>query len=212
MGGDKAGEGSRHAVPRRRSGDGRGLATTGDAAVSEDGSRWRLLLIDDERSHRERLARELEGFGHEAATASTSAGALAKLRAKRPDWVCVEPFLPESSWFRCLHSLAEFTALGRWLVITAFPSSSLAAEAMELGAREVLTKPVTGAELLAACRGAASQRTPVDAIDLSLAHLEWEHLNKVLRLCDGNVSEASRYLGIPRQSLYNKLRKMPRIP
>jgi two-component system response regulator RegA len=211
MGGGELGEVSSDAA-RKRCDASNGAATTVADATNACASRWRLLLIDDERYHRDRLARELEALGHETVSARTFAGALAKLRMNPPDWVCVEPFLPESTWYRCLQSLSKCATERRWVVITGFASSSLAAEAMKLGALEVLTKPVTGSELLAACHGAAASRAPEDEIDLSLASLEWEHLNKVLRLCAGNVSEASRRLGIPRQSLYNKLRKVPRVP
>lgn len=40
-----------------------------------------------------------------------------------------------------------------------------------------------------------------------LARAEWEHIQRVLADCDGNVSEAARRLGILRQSLQRRLRK-----
>ena len=46
----------------------------------------------------------------------------------------------------------------------------------------------------------------------SLARAEWEHINRVLSDCGGNISEAARQLGIHRRSLQRKLRKhAPRI-
>jgi two-component system response regulator RegA len=41
----------------------------------------------------------------------------------------------------------------------------------------------------------------------TLARAEWEHIQRVLLDCDGNVSEAARRLGILRQSLQRRLRK-----
>jgi two-component system response regulator RegA len=43
----------------------------------------------------------------------------------------------------------------------------------------------------------------------SLARVEWEHLNRVLTDCDGNISEAARQLGLHRRSLQRKLAKHP---
>ena len=41
----------------------------------------------------------------------------------------------------------------------------------------------------------------------TLARAEWEHIQRVLLDCNGNVSEAARRLGILRQSLQRRLRK-----
>ena len=43
----------------------------------------------------------------------------------------------------------------------------------------------------------------------SLARVEWEHIQRVLADCDGNVSQAARLLGIHRRSLQRKLSKFP---
>jgi two-component system response regulator RegA len=43
----------------------------------------------------------------------------------------------------------------------------------------------------------------------SLARVEWEHINRVLADCEGNVSKAARALGIHRRSLQRKLSRFP---
>ena len=43
----------------------------------------------------------------------------------------------------------------------------------------------------------------------SLARLEWEHINRVLAECDGNISAAAKKLGIHRRTLQRKLYKYP---
>ena len=43
----------------------------------------------------------------------------------------------------------------------------------------------------------------------SLARVEWEHIQRVLADCQGNVSQAARLLGIHRRSLQRKLSKDP---
>jgi two-component system response regulator RegA len=43
----------------------------------------------------------------------------------------------------------------------------------------------------------------------SLARAEWEHINRVLSDCGGNISDAARRLGIHPRSLQLKLRKYP---
>jgi len=44
---------------------------------------------------------------------------------------------------------------------------------------------------------------------LSVNRLEWEHIQKVLAECEGNVSETARKLGMHRRTLQRKLAKRP---
>jgi two-component system response regulator RegA len=43
----------------------------------------------------------------------------------------------------------------------------------------------------------------------SLARAEWEHINRVLTECDGNIRQAARLLGLHRRTLQRKLAKYP---
>lgn len=43
----------------------------------------------------------------------------------------------------------------------------------------------------------------------SLARTEWEHINRVLTDCGGNISEAARKLGLHRRTLQRKLKTLP---
>ena len=43
----------------------------------------------------------------------------------------------------------------------------------------------------------------------SLARVEWEHIQRVMTECQGNVSQAARVLGLHRRSLQRKLSKYP---
>jgi two-component system response regulator RegA len=44
---------------------------------------------------------------------------------------------------------------------------------------------------------------------LALRRLEWEHIQRVLTECDGNISETARRLGMHRRTLQRKLSKHP---
>ena len=43
----------------------------------------------------------------------------------------------------------------------------------------------------------------------SLARVEWEHIQRVLADCGGNISQAAKLLGLHRRSLQRKLAKYP---
>jgi two-component system response regulator RegA len=46
---------------------------------------------------------------------------------------------------------------------------------------------------------------------MSLDRVEWEHINRVLMDCQGNISEAARVLRIHRRSLQRKLARYPPV-
>jgi ActR/RegA family two-component response regulator len=64
----------------------------------------------------------------------------------------------------------------------------------------------TGSEQ--AARYLAATPSPTFAVP-SLARVEWEHIQRVLADCGGNLSQAARLLGIHRRSLQRKLWKDP---
>jgi two-component system response regulator RegA len=103
------------------------------------------------------------------------------------------------------------------VVVTGYGSIATAVEAVKLGARDYLTKPSNADQILAAFdaepepaaagTAAATDELPYEVP--SLARLEWEHIARVLRECNGNVSKAARVLGMHRRTLQYKLAKFP---
>lgn len=83
------------------------------------------------------------------------------------------------------------------------------AASLQLGATSYLTKPVDADQILAAFDNEPrSEKRPVPSAQ-PLARVEWEHIQRVLADCDGNVSQAARSLGLHRRSLQRKLSKNP---
>ncbi len=85
-----------------------------------------------------------------------------------------------------------------------------AVEAIKLGATHYLAKPADADEIVAAfSRDSGNAAVPVEAKPLPLSRLEWEHIQKVLTECGGNISETARRLGMHRRTLQRKLVKRP---
>jgi two-component system response regulator RegA len=131
--------------------------------------------------------------------------------------------MPGPSGLELVRALKQLEPAMRILVLTGYGSIATAVEAMKLGASSYLTKPADADEILRALgaeqpgdRGAAAAHEAAedgdvegDAATPSLARAEWEHINRVLSDCGGNISEAARRLGIHRRSLQRKLQKYP---
>jgi two-component system response regulator RegA len=98
------------------------------------------------------------------------------------------------------------------VVLTGFGSIATALEAVRLGARDYLTKPVEPDQILLALRGerdrsGAPPETEVEPA--SLDRVEWEHIQRVLADTGNNITRAAKLLGIDRRSLQRKLAKYP---
>ncbi|RIL07566.1 MAG: two-component system response regulator, partial [Proteobacteria bacterium] len=106
-----------------------------------------------------------------------------------------------------LDLLGEISALSKAkvVVLTGYGSIATAVEAVKLGAVNYLTKPVNADTVLAAFEKSAPSRVEIP----DLAQVEWEHIQRVVNEYNGNISRASKVLGLHRRSLQRKLAKNP---
>jgi two-component system response regulator RegA len=65
------------------------------------------------------------------------------------------------------------------------------------------------ADLILAAFDGVDSGMPAVASAQPLARVEWEHIQRVLTDCNGNLSQAARLLGLHRRSLQRKLSKNP---
>jgi len=169
-----------------------------------------LLVVEDDGVFRERLARALQARGFEVG----EVGSLAELRVavaeEPPEFAVVDLRLPDGSGLEAVKLLIEAEASTRIVVLTGYGSIATALEAIRLGASHYLTKPATADDVTAGFARADAPLPVGSPEDVpSLARVEWEHINRVLTDCGGNVSQAARLLGLHRRSLQRKLAKFP---
>jgi two-component system response regulator RegA len=170
-----------------------------------------VLVVDDDEVFRHRLARALSERGLEVSTAGDFVSAVAAARADPPELAIVDLRMPGRSGLELVQELRKLDPATRILVLTGYGSIATAVEAIKLGAVHYLSKPADADEILAAL-GGVEATLPGQAAAVStptLARAEWEHINRVLADCVGNISEAARRLGLHRRSLQRKLAKYP---
>jgi len=171
-----------------------------------------ILLVDDEVHFRDRLARALERRGHLVLAAGGYDEALVVLAQERPDFAVVDLRMPGPSGLEVVKvALARLPTL-KIVVLTGYGSIATATEAIRLGAVNYLPKPADADEILAAFgqSGEATLGETAEGLSTpSLARAEWEHINRVLTDCGGNISEAAKRLQLHRRTLQRKLDKYP---
>lgn len=171
-----------------------------------------MLIVDDDEILRERLARAFRDRGMEVRTASNYDDAMAAARAESPELAVVDLRMPGKNGLEVVRDLKAIDQHTRIVVLTGYGSIATAVDAVRLGATYYLPKPADADDIIAAFRrgDAPPLEAPVSEHHVpSLARAEWEHINRVLSDCNGNISEAARRLKLHRRSLQRKLQKYP---
>jgi two-component system response regulator RegA len=171
-----------------------------------------ILVVDDDEVYRTRLARAFVERGYEVRTAHDFDSALGLAKDESPEFAVLDLKMPGKSGLELVQALREIDPATKMVVLTGYGSIATAIDAVRLGATYYLSKPADADDIVAAfARGEAPPLAPPDTEYRapSLARAEWEHINRVLSDCGGNISEAARRLGIHRRSLQRKLQKYP---
>ena len=169
-----------------------------------------LLIVDDDEVFCEVLSDALSDRGYKVATASTIQDGLEQAAQLEPEYAVIDLRLGHESGLVLAEQLHKLDENTRIVILTGYASVATAVEAIKLGAVHYLTKPADADEILAALHkeeGDAS--VPLSASPLTVKRLEWEHLQKVLGECGGNISAAARTLRMHRRTLQRKLAKRP---
>lgn len=173
----------------------------------------KLLIVDDDIDFAAALARAMKKRGFEVAMAHDAYAAATVAAGFAPSHAVVDLKLPSESGLAVVARLAAQAPAPAIVVLTGYASIATAVEAVRLGARHYLAKPADADEILAALlRDAPDAALEISPEPLSVARLEWEHIQKVLNAHDGNISATARALKMHRRTLQRKLEKKPPRP
>ena len=90
------------------------------------------------------------------------------------------------------------------VLITAYADVSLAVRGLKRGAADFITKPWDNDDLLRKLKDVLDLQDEVATLD----EMEADHIRRTLDRVHGNLSKAAELLGITRQTLYNKMKKL----
>ena len=180
-----------------------------------------LMIVDDDYRFRERLGRSLSRRGYEVHTFADGASAIEHARLNSAELALVDLRLQGEWGLNIVAELLTVDPETRVVVLTAYGSIATAIEAVRLGAKNYLQKPVGVEEIERALlqdfeeveadigkeRSTVQNNEPIEVP--SLAKVEWEYINRVLTECGGNIRKTAAALGMHRRTLQRKLSKYP---
>ena len=170
----------------------------------------RILVVDDDEIFANRLSRALEHRGYKIREAYSSEEALNAAVELRPDAAVLDLRIGRDNGLELAKRLIQAYPGIRVVMLTGYGSIANALEGIRFGVVDYLTKPTGITQVLGALLGnkpnvadEARESPP------SLDRVEWEHIQRVLHDCDGNITRAAEALGIHRRSLQQKLGRFP---
>jgi two-component system, response regulator RegA len=165
-----------------------------------------LLLVEDDAALAEGLERALARRGYAVTVCATLHDALERISHGAPDYAAVDLRLPDGSGLAVVRALHEANAHTSVVIVTGYANIATAIEAIKLGAKNYLCKPIDADAVTAALEGARPEAHPLmPATPLSVPRLEWEHIMRVHAEHDNNISATARALGMHRRTLQRKL-------
>ena len=177
---------------------------------NDDSQKPVLLLVDDDEVYCEVLGDALTKRNYDVAIAHNLKDALQLAAQTEPEFAVVDLRIGTESGLELVKQLADQDENTRIIMLTGYASVATAVESIKLGAVHYLTKPADADEILAALhKDEGDANVPLSDNPLTVKRLEWEHLQKVLNECDGNISAAARTLRMHRRTLQRKLAKRP---
>lgn len=171
-----------------------------------------ILLVDDEDFFRERLVRAFVNRGFIVFSAPNYDEGMKIVRDEKPSMAVVDLKMPGKSGLDLLKDALAIHQQMRIVVLTGYGSIATATEAVKLGALSYLPKPADVDDIINAFSEDSDLKVEANQEDFqapSLARAEWEHINRVLADCGGNISLAAQKLSIHRRTLQRKLQKYP---
>ncbi|MDH3360342.1 MAG: response regulator, partial [Desulfobulbaceae bacterium] len=144
-------------------------------------------------------------------TAANYDEAINEIIKNQPHMAVVDLKMPGKSGLELIAAAKKIHPELKIVVLTGYGSIATATEATKLGAVYYLPKPadVNGILNAFAKDGESLNMAEEDFAAPSLARIEWEHINRVLHDCRGNISIAAKKLGLHRRTLQRKLNKYP---
>src|SRR5579862_185510 len=180
------------------------MTTATAAALPNERS---LLIVEDDKSFLQRLARAMEGRGFVVTTAETVADGLNQVEQAAPAFAVVDMRLADGSGLDVISALKQRRPDARGIVLTGYGNIATAVTAVKLEAVDYMSKPADADDVAAALLALDGHKAEPPANPMSADRVRWEHIQRIYELCGRNVSETARRLNMHRRTLQRILAK-----
>jgi two-component system response regulator RegA len=166
-----------------------------------------LLIVEDDFSFLQRLAKALEQRGFSVTTAESVSEGLLQVEKTAPAYAVVDMRLGDGNGLDVISALKCRRPDARGIILTGYGNIATAVNAVKLGAVDYLAKPVDADDVVAALLALDNAKIEPPENPMSADRVRWEHIQRIYELCGRNVSETARRLNMHRRTLQRILAK-----
>ena len=166
-----------------------------------------LLIVEDDKSFLQRLARAMEGRGFLVTTAESVADGLLQVEKAAPAFAVVDMRLGDGNGLDVISAMKKRRPEARAIILTGYGNIATAVNAVKLGAVDYLAKPVDADDVVAALLAIDNKKIEPPENPMSADRVRWEHIQRIYELCGRNVSETARRHNMHRRTLQRILAK-----
>src|ERR1700726_414755 len=166
-----------------------------------------LLIVEDDKSFLQRLARAMETRGFVVTTAESVADGLLQVEKAAPAFAVVHMRLGDGNGLDVISAMKKRRPEARAIILTGYGNIATAVNAVKLGAVDYLAKPVDADDVAAALLALDNKKIEPPENPMSADRVRWEHIQRIYELCGRNVSETARRLNMHRRTLQRILAK-----
>jgi two-component system response regulator RegA len=166
-----------------------------------------LLIVEDDHSFLQRLAKALEQRGFTVMTAESVAEGLLQVEKAAPAFAVVDMRLGDGNGLDVISALKRRRPDARGIILTGYGNIATAVNAVKLGAVDYLAKPVDADDVVAALLAQDNTKIEPPENPMSADRVRWEHIQRIYEMCGRNVSETARRLNMHRRTLQRILAK-----
>jgi two-component system response regulator RegA len=166
-----------------------------------------LLIVEDDKSFLQRLARAMEARGFEVRTAESVGDGLQEVEKSAPAFAVVDMRLGDGNGLDVIVALKQRRPDARAIILTGYGNIATAVNAVKIGAVDYLSKPADADDVVAALLALEGRKADPPEHPMSADRVRWEHIQRIYELCGRNVSETARRLNMHRRTLQRILAK-----
>jgi two-component system, response regulator RegA len=166
-----------------------------------------LLIVEDDKSFLQRLARAMEARGFVVTIAESVAEGLLQVEKAAPAFAVVDMRLGDGNGLDVISAMKRRRPEARAIILTGYGNIATAVNAVKLGAVDYLAKPVDADDVVAALLAFDNKKIEPPENPMSADRVRWEHIQRIYELCGRNVSETARRLNMHRRTLQRILAK-----
>jgi two-component system response regulator RegA len=166
-----------------------------------------LLIVEDDKSFLQRLARAMEARGFDVRTAESVGDGLQEVEKSAPAFAVVDMRLGDGNGLDVIVALKQRRPEARAIILTGYGNIATAVNAVKIGAVDYLSKPADADDVVAALLALEGRKADPPEHPMSADRVRWEHIQRIYELCGRNVSETARRLNMHRRTLQRILAK-----